>query len=57
MGKNKFALKCISGEIKHFKTMLSFFLMENRVIMENSIIYLFFETVPYSYKVRKKAGI
>ena len=32
MGKNKFALKCSSGKIKCFKTMLFFFLMENRGI-------------------------
>ena len=30
--KNKFALKCISGKIKCFKTMFVFFLMENRVV-------------------------
>ena len=29
MGKNKFALKCSTGKVKCFKTMLLFFCMEN----------------------------
>ena len=31
-GKNKFALKCISGKLKCFKTIIFSFLIENRVV-------------------------
>ena len=42
MGEKKDALKCLSGKIKHFKTIFFFLLMENQVLenpslMENSI--------------------
>ena len=53
MQKNKFALKCISGKIKCFKTIFFQWKIGSSKtnpasLMENSINYFLFETTPYS---------
>ena len=40
MGK-KFALKCFSGKIKHFKTIFINFLMENKTAIARPIFKIF----------------